>query len=669
MSSVSIIACLNNEEEELTPWLINMNHALSHRGKDSEGYLIGNQQQLVRYSGNSTPRSVAEKEKANDIGKAPSMASFAWGVNHAERLYKNVEDFHPYSNAEFPGLFLSLDGCVVNFSTVREDLIREGVKHPFVRQEDIILQAYQHWGERMFMKFEGIWAIVLFDQNHNHLFAARDRFGAKPLYYYQDAQYFSLASEHKGLLTLPFVSKRLSRTAAFEFLVSGVAEENGTGLFKNIIEVEPGNAIQVIFPKGIIKSWSYFQLTSNNSVNEYSGKKSNGHAQKIRKYFARTLYHNLVGELPLAVYLDGGIEDASMLYMIRQIQEETKKPQSFNLTNQFFISADLHDNKSTSKLFKKIVNDFSADIHVVKSHPDAFLETMDSYLYQQDLPVSNLNNFYEKRVFEEMAKNGFKLALAGTGAKTMLAGKEEHYHLFMGSMLRKKNFGLFFNSFFASPTNLSGKSNLMRFLVKNWMYAYTATDVKETLMRNNLLEFTYFRGSFWERHSKYLQQRIDAKADNLNMSLYQEITGHSFREKLRSQDRSSAFAGIELRLPYLTDPELADYIFRIGAAYKIRNAQGLHLLKRTMNGIVPEEILQDTNRPVHQFNASDWLSEHRDHLSEILIPELDEFYELKKLKKDWGKLVDNAEKNGSDKLWRIISFSQWFKKFKLTEIS
>jgi hypothetical protein len=153
------------------------------------------------------------------------------------------------------------------------------------------------------------------------------------------------------------------------------------------------------------------------------------------------------------------------------------------------------------------------------------------------------------------------------------------------------------------------------------------------------------------------------------MRLYQEITGHQFREKLRSQDRSAAFAGIDLRLPYLADPELADYIYRIGAAFKIRHAQGLYLLKRSMNGIIPEELLQDTYRPVHSFDASHWLGVHRDHLADILIPELDEFYELKRLKKDWNKLVDNAEKNGSDKLWRIISFSQWFKKFKLTEIS
>jgi|GEM_PF-1146981 len=668
MSSLSVIACLNNDESELVPWIVSMNHALSHRGRESEGYLFGNQQTMTQYAGPSTARAVVEKDKIKDISQAPQSVGIGWAVNHGERLNKEVEEFFPYTNQSFPGLFLALDGCVINFPNVREDLIREGVKHDFVRQEDIILKAYQHWGERMFMKFEGIWAIVLYDQNHNHLFAARDRFGAKPLYYYTNAQYFALASEHKGLLTLPFISKRLSRKGAFEFLVSGVAEESGLGLFKNIIEVEPASAIQLILPKGILKSWSYFSLTSNNSVNEYSGKKSSGHAQKIRKYLARTLYHNLVGELPIATYLDGGIEDAAMLYMIKQIQEETMKPQSYNLANQIFTSADLFESTNSSPLLNKMVKDFNAELHIVESHLDGFLETMDSYLYQQDLPVSTLNNFYEKRVFEEMAKQGFKVALADTGAKTMMAGKEEHYHLFMSHMLKRKNFGLFFNNLFSKATNLSGKSNLLKYLLKNWMYTYTATDVKETLMRNNLVEFTYLRNSFWDKHAQYLQNRIDGKVDNLNLSLYNEITGFQFREKLRSQDRSSAFAGIELRLPYLTDPELADYIFKIGAAYKIRNAQGLFLIKRAMNGIVPEEILQHSVRPTHNFNSANWLSEHRAHLSEILIPELDEFYDLKRLRKDWDKLVDNAEKNGSDKLWRIISFSQWFKKFKLTDI-
>lgn len=669
MSSISAIACLNNDQAELKPLIMTMNHALAHRGRDSEGYIMGTKEDLKCFAGPLTPQHVVEKNKLSQLSEALSRAGISIGVNHAERFYQKVQDFSPYSHPSFPGLFLAIDGCVINFAGVRDELIREGVKHEYIKQEDVLLQAFQHWGERMFMKFEGTWAILLYDQNSNHLFAARDRFGAKPLYYFHDTEYFALASEHKGLLTLPFVSKRLSRTAAFEFLVSGVAEENGSGLFKNITELEPGCTIQVILPKGIIKSWNYFQLTSNNSVNEYSGKKSNGHAQKIRKYFARSLYHNLVGELPIAVYLDGGIEDAAMLYMIKQIQEETRKQQSQNLSNQYFISADLYENKQAQKLYKRMCRDLGSELNVIEAVPDEFIETMDSFLYQQDLPVSNLGNFYEKRVFEQIASKGFKLALADTGAKTMLAGKEEHYHLYMSHLLSRKNFGVFFNNLFSAPTSLSSKGNLLRYLMKNWMYTYTATDVKETLMRNNMLEFTYFRGSFWEKHAKYLQRRIENQADNLNMRLYQEIVGHQFREKLRSQDRSAAFAGIDLRLPYLSDPELADYVYRIGAAFKIRHAQGMYLLKRTMTGIVPEEILQDTHRPVHSFNASHWLGVHRDHLAGILIPELDEFYELKRLKKDWDKLVDNAEKNGSDKLWRIISFSQWFKKFKLTEIT
>ena len=163
----------------------------------------------------------------------------------------------PMAN-EDGSLQLVFNGEIYNFLELRESLLNKG--HCFSSQADseVILHAYEEWGEECLQHLRGMFAFALWDRPQQHLFIARDRLGIKPLYYYHRSGRFAFASEIKGLLAIPEIPRRVNFAALYDYLGFEFVPSPRT-MFEGISKLPPGCYLD--FPT---KVWRYNPIGTSN---------------------------------------------------------------------------------------------------------------------------------------------------------------------------------------------------------------------------------------------------------------------------------------------------------------------------------------------------------------------------------------------------------------------
>lgn len=188
-----------------------MNDAIAHRGPDGEGFVAINHvtKEVYELSGKKTPIS------------CPSLESFSKqaDVYLAHRRLSIIDltkaGHQPMTN-NTETLWITYNGEIYNYKALRNELSEFNFKSDV--DTEVLLYAYQKWGEKCLKKLNGMFSFVIYDKKKNILFGARDRFGVKPFYYINCNDFFAFNSEMKGLTALDFVSRKLNYNVASAFL-------------------------------------------------------------------------------------------------------------------------------------------------------------------------------------------------------------------------------------------------------------------------------------------------------------------------------------------------------------------------------------------------------------------------------------------------------------------
>jgi len=188
--------------------LLAMNQALKHRGPDDEGFWI-----------------------ENNIGLAQRRLSILdlSPLGHQPMFYDRKN------------LVIVFNGEIYNYIEIRDELLKLGYKFRSQTDTEVILAAYQEWGIECLKKFNGMWAFVLYDRRQNQIFAARDRMGVKPFYYFSDKNKFLFASEIKAILKHPEVKAKPNDKIVWDFLICGLVDHDEETFFSGVKELRPGH--------------------------------------------------------------------------------------------------------------------------------------------------------------------------------------------------------------------------------------------------------------------------------------------------------------------------------------------------------------------------------------------------------------------------------------------
>ena len=300
---------------------------------------------------------------------------------------------------------LTFNGCIYNFQELRRDLVASG--YPFRGRSDteVILALYLRDGLEMCRQLRGMFAFAIWDGRSRQLLLARDRLGIKPLYYAEVGGRWVFASEIRALRASGLVPARVNPTALAAFLRLGSVPGPLTA-FDGAWELPPATAL-VIDEKGRATRHRYWEIPAPQTA----PREPKAAAGALVAHLRDAVAGHLVSDVPLGVFLSGGMDSAAILAMMREAGHE--RIRTFSIT---FPESDLDEGPDAARLAARYETEHTA--HEVRGTDVA--ADLDAVIAAMDQPtIDGLNTYYVSRVTRA---SGTIVALSGLGGDELFAG-------------------------------------------------------------------------------------------------------------------------------------------------------------------------------------------------------------------------------------------------------
>jgi asparagine synthase (glutamine-hydrolysing) len=484
------------------------------------------------------------------------------------------------------------NGEIYNFKTLRKELEQKG--HTFRSSSDteVILKLYDEYGEGCFEKMVGMFGIALYDLAENKLLLARDRMGEKPLYWAKTGKTLLFASEVKSLLASGLVEKVLNTDALNQYLLFDYVPTPHS-IFSGIQKLEPATVL--VYQDGAITKKSYWKPSERLSDISIDEAKS-----KLDSLLAQSVSRQLVADVPLGVFLSGGLDSSTVSYYA---QKASSRP-----IETFSIGFD-EGSFDESGYARQMAKALGTNHHEKIVTPQDALDLVPKLGDVLDEPMADAS-ILPTLLLSKFTREHVTVALGGDGGDELFAGyptflAERYFSVyarlpgFMRELTERtvrmwpashKNMGL---AFLAGKFVSGDASDQVRRHME-WLGTFGESD------RHALVQGKYDVFSEAEAYSKeYLRQ------DEGNKLLWTYARTYLMDQVLVKIDRASMHFSLETRAPFL-DHEIVDFAFSLPYSFKRRGNVLKYLLKETMRGKLPQNII---DRPKKGFGVpmAKWL--------------------------------------------------------------
>jgi asparagine synthase (glutamine-hydrolysing) len=634
-------------------WIRSMTDRLKHRGPDDEGYLalIISPPKVFHLVGQDSNVPGQSIETFNQ------PVQFFFGHRRLSILDPTPAGHQPMSNRD-ENLWLIYNGEIYNYVELRDTLRQMGYDFRTNTDTEVLLAAYEQWGENCLEKFDGMWAFVIYDKQKNILFGARDRFGVKPLYYYQDSSYFAFASEIKALVTLPFIHRVINPEAVFDFLAFSGLDFVGESFFKGIFELQPSYAFTYDLSKGELQKRKYYLLTREEKWESFKEDRSRVHIRQVKDLVSEAVRLRLRSDVPVGSALSGGIDSSAIVCTIsRLMAEQSHLP----LCDRQKVFTAGFPGKSIDETpwAKQVSQHANAQWFLTSPTGAEFLEDMENIAYYQDTPYGSPSVYAQWRVMRLAKENGVKVVLDGQGADELFTGYSHYYPVFHYQLL--KNFSV--KSFYWEMSHLKNAPLTKKELIIQLIKHARRSMVPYPLLRRYRMKLKphhlLLKKDFREKYKDRVDLINIRDFNSLNTMLWEYFTRQKLGHLLKYEDRNSMRFSIESRTPFADYLNLIEYVFNVPAVYKIHNGYSKFLLRESMQGVLPDDIRLRTDKKGFFVPDKEWLTHMQDRLSDYLNEELEEFVNISLVKKQLTQRIDNAGYEDIQMLWRIIILGVW----------
>jgi len=550
------------------------------------------------------------------------------------------------------------NGEVYNHAEHRGDLESRG--HTFANRSDTetILALYREHGRDCVEYLRGMFAFAIWDKQKRELFLARDRFGVKPLYYVHDSDgNLFFASEIKALLEIGAVKPEINYNALPDQFANHGTSGDET-LFAGVKRLPPGHTM--VWKDGRIDIRRYWELGFEPKI-ELS---DDDFVEQWRELFRRSVELRLMADVPLGMFLSGGIDSSSIAAMMSTMVSEPIKT----------FSVGFAEREANELEYARLVGKrFGTDHHEIIITPEQFFDALPNLVWHEDEPIGFIASVPLYFV-SKLAQEHVKVVLTGEGADETLAGYGRYQ-----KALSLLNYGEKYESLtpsFVRDAVRSGVATLPAGLNRKLDRTFLTRDSDiQSLFFDN---FAVFPAAMQARlFSRKTQSQIadldpyrlqnayidNADADDLLDKILYADTKTYLHELLMKQDQMSMAASIESRVPFL-DHKLVEFTARMPRRMKLRGGTTKWILREAMKGILPAEIL---DRPKMGFPVpvGNWFRGPFKHV-------VDE-YVLGSRARARGIFDEefvrslvarhNGGENHDERIWSLVNFEIWQRRF------
>ena len=519
---------------------------------------------------------------------------------------------------------------------------------------EVILKTIDAKGMNSLPEWNGIFAFALHDKKNNSVTLARDRFGVKPLYVYENDSFIAFASEAKVILNW-LDSFSINLQCLSEYIWYGNTLSNPT-LINNLNKLSPGSYTTIDLNNFTSKKKEFWSISSQIHPNTEDTFETS--VTKTKSLLENAVKTQLVSDVPIGIFLSGGIDSSAITAFASKYV--SGKLNTYSVEYDFNVG----EGSELAKA-KSVAKKFNTNHHELKVESHNIIEDFESLVFQYDEPFADSANF-PLYLLAKQCSNDMTVVLQGDGGDELFAGYRRYkllgnltfwrYNSILLSKLLPDKF-LRFRAKRMAHT-LEQKSDSLRMALL--MTQTTTMDMPDKIFNSEIQKKLLLQSPFKTYEEKNEQFIKEDLAQRMLYTDFEVLLPHTYLEKV---DKATMLMSIEARVPFL-DNNLTDYVLSLPAKYKIKRGINKYLLKKCLQGIIPNEIL---NAPKQGFNTptSTWL---QTSLYEYAKSKFNSLSDNGFLNKNYLlELLEehrNKVKNHNMILWRALVLVAWLDIYK-----
>lgn len=551
------------------------------------------------------------------------------------------------------------NGEVYNYIELREELVKKG--HVFKSQSDteVVLHAFEEWGEGALNRFNGMWAFAIWDTQKQELFVSRDRFGIKPFYFYHDKNVFIFASEIKALLLDKRISRQPNDQAIYEYLISGygymdMAEYT---FFKDIYKIKPGHYVRLNLLKDYCKCKEYWDIPKHTRF---------GRGKDIVKTFYGLLEDavrlRLRSDVNVGIALSGGLDSSSIACIADKIHKG----------GDLFSFSSYYETEGVNEkgFIEEVLRDSHFTPSFISAMPTNLLSDLENIIWHQEEPYSTLSILPQWYVMKASEEKGVKVLLTGQAGDETLAGYDKYYLYLFADLFKRfkwkaarKEIELYNVYQLATKGAKEDVSrDVSKILLSYFLPGFMKTGIQYFMAREE--PSPYLNKDFTRQYSSDVEIK-KRFSSILNNELYNAFKISPLPSLLHIDDRASMAHSVETRNPFL-DYRLVEYLFSVPAEWKIRDSKTKFLLREAMKGVLPEMIRIRRDKMGFPTPLKSWIkNELKDDLLKIFSSKeflSRPYFNAAEIKKDFSRLIEQG-KMSEYTVWSWLNLELWFRRY------
>ncbi|THV62873.1 asparagine synthase (glutamine-hydrolyzing) [Chryseobacterium candidae] len=611
--------------------ILEMNKAIRHRGPDDEGFWIYSNGERVSFSGNDSTQKIKEQFPV----LKDENSAIALGFRRLSIIDLSEKGHQPMLS-EDEQIIITFNGEIYNFKKLRTEL--ESLGHFFRSNSDteVILKAYQEWGNSAFAKLDGMFAVCIVDLFSQRLVLARDRVGMKPLFYHYSKNGLVWASEIKALLKNELVKPEINWNGVYTNFLFQTTLAPQT-CFQHIFSLESASFMTVDLNNHKIIKDKFWEMPSPSEKN-ISEEEA---VRTIDQLLSESISEQLYADVPVAVMMSGGI-DSTLI---------ASKSKSFSgHVNTYTVSYPFSEEEVNNASLA--ARHFGVLHKIKKVNDDEALKDLKENIQHFEEPYSSFEVLINAAKYAH--DQNFKVVLSGNGADELFAGYSHTLKLNRWLLMRNFNF---MSPFIFTKDKFSQR-------VKN----YFSQDNMFDFFRQSQISMMPFEAKSLIKPDIY--SKIDSNLSKYHLSETKNYSGyfeydmkyslsshHVFRDDLSAMKYS-----VEFRYPYLSN-SLIDYVSSLPQNIRFNGTQNKPLLRKTAEKYLPHEVLNMPKKgfsfPVNYFiknekRVRDFITENLECLKKrnfFNAEVIDQWWNHQEHEYDWVKI------------WQLVTFELWYQKY------
>lgn len=559
------------------------------------------------------------------------------------------------------------NGEIYNHIEIRNELIKEGFKFKSNSDTETLLYGYVKWGVEILKKLNGIFAFAIFDKLNSKLFIARDQFGIKPIYYYNQDGIFAFSSELKALTQIDGFNQSLRIESLFYYLQTLYAPGNMTP-FSSVNKLLPGHYLIVNTLNGKLEDNIYYELKFSES-NELKSEKD--WVIELDQILNKAVERQLMSDVPVGFFLSGGL-DSSLLVAIAKKKFKQYPIKCFTIsTGEKMVNEGFSDDEFYAKKVAKYLN---VDLEILPAQ--VFSKNLfDKMIWHLDEPQADPAPLNVYNICKGAREKGIKVLIGGAAGDDLFTGYRRHQVLLLEKYYKLIPFFLkrIFSSLILKLNSRTSFIRRLKKLIRNiavdkierlagyfmWLEEDVIFDLFEKSSQLELKK-DILPMSYWQN----LLNNFPSSTSDINKMLYLELSTFLPDHNLNYTDKMSMAVGVETRVPYL-DFELVEFANRLPIRYKMKGKTTKYLLRKVAEKYLPMDVIY---RPKTGFGAPirTWIKEDLKYQLDLF--STDSILIKKGILNSTAvkKLIDNDNSGKIDASYTILgllAIDSWYNQF------